>query len=169
MTLSLDQAINNEVSLKVPWEEDLQPGPVGEYVEVVDYDPGSECFLCPGGPECAVGRGAKRSGPAEGDPQFHQQMAYALVMSTIRHFERGLGRTVLWSPRIVAQEGKKPREEFVRRLRVYPHALRSPQAYYSPSKKGAAARLLPGRNVFSRRRAGPRNLLHLPVARHCGA
>ena len=41
--LDLDQAIGNEVSLMVPWE-DQQPGPVGEYVEVVDFDRESECF-----------------------------------------------------------------------------------------------------------------------------
>ena len=56
------QAIDNQVSLKVPWEEDLQPGPVGEYVEVVDYDPGSECFYLPVDLNAPSVRGAKRSG-----------------------------------------------------------------------------------------------------------
>jgi hypothetical protein len=132
--LDLDQAIGNEVSLMVPWE-DLQPGPVGEYVEVVDFDRESECFYLPvdlNAPPVLVQSGLS---PAEGDPQFHQQMAYAWVMSTVRHFERGLGRTVLWSPHLVARGGEKPREQFVRRLRIYPHALRAPQAYYSPAKK----------------------------------
>jgi hypothetical protein len=44
--LDLDQAIGNEVSLMVPWE-DQQPGPVGEYIEVVDFDRESECFYLP--------------------------------------------------------------------------------------------------------------------------
>ena len=40
--------------LEIPWESDpisnedlLQPGPVGDYLEVVDYDPASECFYEP--------------------------------------------------------------------------------------------------------------------------
>ena len=43
----------NEVTIAVPWERDdkgadiLQPGPVGEYVEVVDHDPASGAFYAP--------------------------------------------------------------------------------------------------------------------------
>ena len=63
-------------------------------------------------------------------------MVYAVAMSTIRNFERALGRRALWSPRL----GRGPREahvrrEFVQRLRIYPHALREANAYYSPEKK----------------------------------
>ena len=36
--------------------------------------------------------------PSEGDPRFHQQMAFAVVMKTIRMFERALGRKALWRP-----------------------------------------------------------------------
>jgi hypothetical protein len=120
--LSLDQAIANEVTLKVPWE-DLTPGPVGEYVEVIDYDPESDCFYVPvdlNAPPVLVQGGLP---PAQGVPQFHQQMVYAVVMSTIRHFERGLGRTVLWAPRFEGLKNGSARESFVQRLRVYPHAL----------------------------------------------
>ena len=31
----------NEATLDVRWEDDLKPGPVGEYVEVIDVDPAS--------------------------------------------------------------------------------------------------------------------------------
>jgi hypothetical protein len=132
--LTLDQAIANEVTLKVPWE-DLTPGPVGEYVEVIDYDPESECFYAPvdlNAPPVLVQAGLP---PAQGVPQFHQQMVYALVMSTIRHFERGLGRAVLWAPRFEGLKDGSARESFVQRLRVYPHALRGEQTYYSPAKR----------------------------------
>ena len=43
--IQLDSAGLNEVTLAIPWERDdkgkdiLTPGPVGEYVEVIDYDP----------------------------------------------------------------------------------------------------------------------------------
>ena len=47
----------NEVTIAVPWERDdkgndvLQPGPVGEYVEVIDHDPASVGFYAAGRPE----------------------------------------------------------------------------------------------------------------------
>ena len=37
---------------------------------------------------------------SEADPRFHQQMVYAVGMATIAVFEKALGRTVLWSPRL---------------------------------------------------------------------
>ena len=27
------------ITIEIPWEDDVKPGPVGEYVEVVDIDP----------------------------------------------------------------------------------------------------------------------------------
>src|SRR3954470_19075799 len=54
LSLELDFAGLNQVTLKVPWECDpetgedlLGPGPVGEYLEVVDCDPASNCFYAP--------------------------------------------------------------------------------------------------------------------------
>src|SRR5688572_2567018 len=34
----LDLAMVNQVTVQIPWEHDLKPGPVGEYLEVIDYD-----------------------------------------------------------------------------------------------------------------------------------
>jgi hypothetical protein len=60
-------------------------------------------------------------------------MVYAVAMKTIDHFEKALGRVALWAPRIV--KTKTGYENyFVRRLRIYPHALREANAYYSPDK-----------------------------------
>src|SRR6185503_12093708 len=42
----LDTAVINQITLQVPWEE-LRPGPVGEYLEVVDVDPASGCCYSP--------------------------------------------------------------------------------------------------------------------------
>ena len=36
----LETATINELTLEVPWE-DLEPGPTGEYLEVIDVDPAS--------------------------------------------------------------------------------------------------------------------------------
>ena len=61
-------------------------------------------------------------------------MAYAVAMTTIEHFERALGRVALWSARPVTVADQCD-ERYVQRLRIYPHALRAANAYYSPDKK----------------------------------
>jgi hypothetical protein len=124
----------NEVTVKLPWNDKLDPGPVDEYIEIVDYDPGSQAFYAPvnlNNPHLLAQDGLP---PSEGNPQFHQQMVYAVSRTTIRHFERALGRRALWSPRLV-QTDRGWRDEFVPCLRIYPHALREANAYYSPDKK----------------------------------
>jgi hypothetical protein len=133
---SLDTIDLLEATMQVPWE-DLRPGPIGEYVEVIDVDPASECFYAPINLEDPALLAQDGLPPFEGDPQFHQQMAYAVVMRTIHNFERALGRKVLWSSHRETDEKGQPRgdELFVRRLRIYPHALREANAYYSPNKK----------------------------------
>ena len=45
-TRSADAAVN-EIIVPVVFERTLEPGPVGEYLEVVDYDPASGCFYPP--------------------------------------------------------------------------------------------------------------------------
>jgi hypothetical protein len=128
----LDTAPLSELVFQVPWE-DLEPGPIGEYLEVVDVDPASECFYEPvnlDDPRLLAQDGLS---PSEGTPQFHQQMTYAVASLTIRNFERALGRRVLWRPQPVPGKPKDD-SKYVRRLRVYPHALREANAYYSPGK-----------------------------------
>ena len=44
---SLETAGINEAVLQVRWEDNLQPGPIGEYIEVVDIDPASQCCYAP--------------------------------------------------------------------------------------------------------------------------
>ncbi|MBS1216068.1 MAG: peptidase and subtilisin kexin sedolisin [Proteobacteria bacterium] len=140
--VQLETAGINEVTIRVPWErsaegEDiLAPGPMGEYLEVVDRDPASGCFYDPidlNHPFVVAQDGLP---PSEASPQFHQQMVYAVAMRTIRNFEQSLGRLALWRPhRIRNADGKIVSEDYVRRLRLYPHALREANAYYSPEKK----------------------------------
>ena len=103
--IQFETAKINEVTITVPWERDaagvdlLQPGPVGEYLEVVDRDPASGCFYDPvdlNDPFILAQDGLP---PSESNPQFHQQMVYAVAMRTIRSFEQALGRLALWWPR----------------------------------------------------------------------
>jgi len=71
--------------------------------------------------------------PSEGNPQFHQQMAYAVAMRTIEHFESALGRPVLWRPRPNPADAHDD-STFVRQLAVRPHALREANAFYTPQQ-----------------------------------
>ncbi len=58
-----------------------------------------------------------------------------MALRTIRNFEIALGRCALWAPRRWRDEAGELREEYVGQLRIYPHALREANAYYSPERK----------------------------------
>jgi len=142
---SLDSIAVNETTLSVPWDdkpstiEQLRPGPVGEYLEVVDVDPASNKVYDPVDLNDEQLLAQDGWPPSEGNPQFHQQMVYAVAMTTIMHFEQALGRKALWAPRF-AKIGDENDEDKIKvyevaRLRLYPHALRTENAYYSPNKK----------------------------------
>jgi hypothetical protein len=132
LAADLDRLAINEATINVRWETDLKPGPIGEYIEVVDVDPASQCCYAP--VDLNHPHVLTRSGftPSEANPQFHQQMAYAVAMKTIDHFERALGRVALWAPQ---EKLGVPTTEYAQRLRIYPHALRARNAYYSPDRK----------------------------------
>jgi hypothetical protein len=84
--------------------------------------------------------------PSESDPQFHQQMVYAVAMRTLEQFDRALGRVVYFNGR--------------RRLRLVPHAFRAGNAFYHPemravlfgyfrASKEAPAENLPEQTIFT--------------------
>jgi hypothetical protein len=110
---SLDPAADIELStslisrcvLNVPWE-DVQPGPVGEYLEVIDIDPSSGCVYEAVDLGDAYLLAQDGLAPSTGNPQFHQQMVYAVAMKTIANFEQVLGRRVLWAERNREESGK---------------------------------------------------------------
>ncbi len=153
------------ITLNLPWEmerlEDGKPfvGPRGNYVEVVDYDPASGVFYDPIDLNNPIVRLNDGLSPSEDNPQFHQQMVYAVAMDTISVFEKALGRVALWAPRKWKRpKANSPPQEhlnqgFVQRLRIYPHALREANAYYDPEKKAL---------LFGYFQAGPENKQLLP-------
>lgn len=173
LSVALETMRVNELVYRVPWEE-LQAArskhrvsnPVGEYLEIVDCDPATGRFYEPvdlDNPHLLAQDG---HAPSISNPQFHQQMVYAVMMTTIKHFEEALGRKILWGENIwklplePGAERPEIRFEFVRRLRVYPHALRQANAFYDPHRKSllfgyfkaspANAQLqLPGATVFT--------------------
>ena len=119
----------NEITLKVRWEQ-LEEGPKGEYLNVVDVDASGKKYdpVNLNDPSLLAQDGWK---PSEGNAGFHQQMVYAVAMKTIEHFERALGRPVLWRPRI-NPENKFDDSQFSQHLEIRPHALRQANAFYSP-------------------------------------
>ncbi|HEU5132893.1 MAG TPA: hypothetical protein VFT26_12345, partial [Pyrinomonadaceae bacterium] len=123
----------NEISLKVRWEK-LEKGPKGEYIQVIDEDASGKIYdpVDLDDPRLIATDGWH---PSEGNAAFHQQMVYAVAMKTIEHFERALGRPVLWRPKI-NPENEFDDSNFVRRLTISPHALRQANAYYSPLAVG---------------------------------
>ncbi len=154
LSAKLETAFINERIYTLPWEG-LKPGPVGEYVEVIDVDPASGQYYEPAdldAPHLLAQDGLPASAA---NPQFHQQMVYAVVMTTIKNFERAIGRPVIWSDRTPWEMGKKYKEmtaedwaaTYVPRLAIYPHALREANAYYSPVKKALLFGYFPASEV----------------------
>lgn len=129
----IDTAGINVATIELAWEtereDELRPGPMNDYLEVIDVDPVSGQFYDPVDLNHPYVLAQDGLAPSEGDPRFHQQMVFAVAMKTIRSFERALGRRMFWAPR-KKEIGYEP----VKRLRVYPHALREPNAYYSKQK-----------------------------------
>ena len=118
----------NEATLRVRWEP-LEPGPVGAYLAIDDEDASGRRY---GGADLDDPRLLAVDGwsPTEANPHFLQQMAYAVGMATIEHFERALGRPVLWRP----TRDARGRSRYTPRLTIRPHALRRANAYYSPER-----------------------------------
>ena len=134
-SLDLDTADINQIVYKIPWEDNLAPGPEGEYIKVIDRDPASDAIYKPvdlNDPAILASDGLE---PSETNPQFHQQMVYSVVMTTIKNFEKALGRKVMWSPMQTYDDNNKMIFKFVPKLMVYPHAVRDQNAYYSPDRK----------------------------------
>jgi hypothetical protein len=126
--------------ITVPAEE-LDPGPRGYRVSVVDYDCTHDVLYAPadlGRGAAAVDRYAKASDEQLlADPRFHAQNVYALVMRSLARFEAALGRHVSWS------------FQYGHQLQVAPHAFREANAYYSEYDQGLLFGYFPGRRRHS--------------------
>ncbi|MGD0776518.1 MAG: peptidase M4 [Candidatus Solibacter sp.] len=119
--------LNNYMTVAVPYEE-LQPGPVGSRIAVIDYDASNKCYYEPvdlDHPAVIMNGGLE---PSESDPRFHQQMVYAVASETLRRFEFALGRRIKWR----RKRGGPKDDPFRNRLRIFPHAFQQANAFYDP-------------------------------------
>ncbi|HKO42714.1 MAG TPA: hypothetical protein VJU84_05465 [Pyrinomonadaceae bacterium] len=164
--------VGNVMSVKIKWEDDLKPGPIGAKIAVVDYDGANKCYYPPvdlDDPKILARGGLD---PSESDPRFHQQMVYAVATETIERFETALGRNIRWRradrPRGFDQENKGDSDEGgswrktkdIWTLNLFPHAMVQANAFYSPEAKGILfgyftaeetdqGNNLPGQRVFT--------------------
>jgi hypothetical protein len=121
MTARFETAVMNEMTLRIPWE-DLRPGPAGEYIAVVDEDENREQLHKPWVDLDRRDLLAQDGlAPSDGNPQFRQQMVYAVAMRTIRNFERALGRVAHWSQRQGTGKDGPGRPPYEKQLKIYPH------------------------------------------------
>lgn len=127
----------NQATISLAWGDPhksdfIKPGPVNDYFEVIDIDPVSNLIYPPVDLDDPVLLAQDGLPPSEGDPRFHQQMVFAVAMKTVRLFERALGRKVLW-----ASKWDSDQNTYIPtfQLRIYPHALREENAYYSRKQR----------------------------------
>jgi hypothetical protein len=108
--------------------ENLQPGPWGYRVHVIDYDAACGTLWAPFSYENKNGVlvdyfAGKPDKVLLNDPRFHQQNVYAIVMRILARFEHALGRRVSWS-----FGGHQ--------LKIAPHATSDANAFYSKDDEG---------------------------------
>lgn len=119
--------------IEVP-AEDLDPGPIGYRVQVVDYDSSTGRYhgrhiLPEEGQEPRQWQEGNLS--IVGNFRFHAQNAYALVMKTLARFEFALGRRVGWSFK-------------VHQLKIAPNGMLDANAFYSREVEGLVFGYFPG-------------------------
>jgi hypothetical protein len=129
LSTTLETSTISEARLEIAWE-DVDAGPVGEYIEIFDEDVDGTVYqpINLNDPRLIAQDGFA---PAEGNPQFHQQMTYAVSMTTIAHFENAMGRRVMWRPRINPEDPFDD-SQYAQRLRIRPHAFNQENAFYDP-------------------------------------
>jgi hypothetical protein len=109
------------LTIDVPYENGISPGPEGDLVQVVDYDPVRKKWyaLVDLNDRFVLAQDGLK--PAESDPRSHQQIVYAVTMSVIERFERYLGRRFRWRGQ--------------HKLALVPHAFHGRNAFFDPSRE----------------------------------
>jgi hypothetical protein len=116
------RTMGNYMVINTPYER-LQPGPVGKYLKVIDYDANNNRYYEPinlDDPRVMLGDGLD---PTESNPQFHQQMVYAVASEMITRFESALGRSIKWRFGRWKRVDRKEEDDSSEKLRILPHAM----------------------------------------------
>jgi hypothetical protein len=106
-------------TLEVPFEP-LARGPSGALFDVVDYDATRDRHYGPVDLEDPFLLMQDGRAPSASDPQFHQQMVYAVASRVYFSFKVALGRDLSWGFSGPARS----------RLRIRPHAFKRSNAFY---------------------------------------
>src|SRR4051794_9230622 len=109
------------LTLDVPFETNLQPGPCGSLLQVVDFDATRQQWYAPVDLDDGAILAQDGLRPSERDPRTHQQVVYAVAMSVIERFQRFLGRRFRW-------RGDD-------KLRLVPHAFEGRNAFFDPERR----------------------------------
>lgn len=120
--------LENHLTIPVTFEK-LKKGPVGQKIAVIDYNASNQCYYEGIDLDSLAILAQGGLAPSEADPQFHQQMVYAVIMDTIRRFEGALGRAVKWKP----DRSRRTGNPYHGLLKVYPHAMQEANAFYDPN------------------------------------
>src|SRR5690348_1149897 len=109
------------LTISVPYETNLEKGPQGKLLRVVDYDPARQSWYALVNLDDAFILAQDGVAPSEGDPRSHQQIVYAVASSVIERFERYLGRRFRWRGQV--------------KLALVPHAFEGRNAFFDPNRK----------------------------------
>ena len=105
-----------------------------------------------------VGRGLP---PSTTNPQFAQQMTYAVAMTTYERFRMALGRLPEFAPIVRRQRDG--------RLEIRPHFRHEDNAYYVPDDASLSFGFVKSTAIVCGPHTEGSLRLHLPRARHRGA
>jgi hypothetical protein len=109
------------LTLDVPFEDHLRPGPCGDLLQVVDFDATRDQWYEPVDLDAGAVLAQDGLRPSERDPRTHQQVVYAVAMSVLERFERFLGRRFRWRAD--------------QQLRLVPHAFEGRNAFFDPTRR----------------------------------
>jgi hypothetical protein len=144
----LSRAGDHRVTVEIPYKviDRDERSFRDDRLEVVDYDAATERYFRVvdlNDEQIAMTHGLE---PLEHDPQFHQQMVYAVASKVLENFDRALGRRF----RFLGGD----------RLRLFPHAFQARNAYfdqqlnavlfgYFPADEDDPGPNLPGQTIFT--------------------
>ncbi len=125
---TISRLTGSTTTISVPWEP-LRPGPVGTRISIQDIrsDGSRVAGVDLDDPALLAQDGLD---PDESDPQFRQQMTYAVLAGLLESLDHARGRRMVW--RNVWRDS--PMGPGPRPMPVFPHRLSVANAFYEPGQ-----------------------------------